>query len=182
VGAGLGVLGTAAFYGMYAVDRARRDRRRDLARRDDHVRRVFRQAQASLASVLGDVGGLYEDNLYLSTLYELLDLPTAPRTGGVTVGAVPGDGVRFDGRQLHLSRLEPAGAGRRQLHVPPGSKLAIVGENGSGKTTLIKLLAGLYQPTGGEVTRRRHAGARRGSRWRCAAASASSSRTSCATS
>ena len=35
--------------------------------------------------------------------------------------------------------------------MPPGSKLAIVGENGSGKTTLIKLLAGLYTPTTGRV-------------------------------
>ena len=37
------------------------------------------------------------------------------------------------------------------LHIPPGSKLAIVGENGSGKTTLIKLLTRLYEPTEGRI-------------------------------
>ncbi|HEY0195825.1 MAG TPA: ABC transporter ATP-binding protein, partial [Kofleriaceae bacterium] len=36
--------------------------------------------------------------------------------------------------------------------IPPGSKLAIVGENGSGKTTLIKLLTRMYEPSEGRVT------------------------------
>src|SRR5690606_16093901 len=37
------------------------------------------------------------------------------------------------------------------FHLPPGRKLALVGENGSGKTTLIKLLTRLYEPTSGRV-------------------------------
>jgi len=32
-----------------------------------------------------------------------------------------------------------------------GEKLALVGHNGAGKTTLVKLLCGLYQPTGGKI-------------------------------
>lgn len=44
-----------------------------------------------------------------------------------------------------------------QLNVPKwscaaGSRLAIVGRSGSGKTTFLKLLAGLLQPDGGEIT------------------------------
>jgi ATP-binding cassette subfamily B protein len=35
--------------------------------------------------------------------------------------------------------------------VEPGETVAIVGRSGSGKTTLIKLLAGLYEPTGGTI-------------------------------
>ena len=37
------------------------------------------------------------------------------------------------------------------LNIRPGEKLAVVGRNGAGKTTFIKLLAGLYDPTEGEV-------------------------------
>ena len=35
------------------------------------------------------------------------------------------------------------------LHLEPGSVVAIVGENGAGKSTLVKLLCRLYQPTAG---------------------------------
>lgn len=37
------------------------------------------------------------------------------------------------------------------LHVPPGQALAVVGVNGAGKSTIIKLLAGLYLPTSGDI-------------------------------
>lgn len=37
------------------------------------------------------------------------------------------------------------------LHIPDGSVVALVGENGSGKSTLVKLLLGLYEPSGGEI-------------------------------
>jgi ABC-type multidrug transport system fused ATPase/permease subunit len=35
--------------------------------------------------------------------------------------------------------------------IPAGSSTAIVGFNGAGKTTLVKLLCGLYEPTGGRI-------------------------------
>ncbi|HUR77612.1 MAG TPA: ATP-binding cassette domain-containing protein [Acidimicrobiales bacterium] len=38
------------------------------------------------------------------------------------------------------------------LEIPAGSSLAIVGSNGAGKTSLVKLLCGLYTPTGGRIT------------------------------
>ncbi len=153
-GLGLGMLGAVAFYGMYVwIAMAAIDRTITLGAMTMYVV-VFRQAQSTMGSVLADVGGLYEDNLYLSTLYELLDLPVpaAARGGGATVGTVPGDGVRFTDVSFTYPGADTPALSGVTLHVPPGSKLAIVGENGSGKTTLIKLLAGLYTPTSGSVT------------------------------
>lgn len=37
------------------------------------------------------------------------------------------------------------------LTLPAGSVVALVGENGAGKTTLVKLLTGMYAPSGGRV-------------------------------
>ena len=61
------------------------------------------------------------------------------------------DGVRFE----HVSFTYPGASEPAlvdiDLHLPPGSSLALVGENGSGKTTLIKLLTRLYAPDSGRV-------------------------------
>ena len=150
-GLGLGIVGALAFYGMYVwIALAAIDGDITLGAMTMYVV-VFRQAQATTSSLLGDVGGLYEDNLYLSTLYEVLDLPVKPRHTGATVGPTPGDGVRFDDVSFVYPGGDTPALDHVSLHVPPGSKLAIVGENGSGKTTLIKLLAGLYKPTSGRV-------------------------------
>ncbi|MEQ7007410.1 ABC transporter ATP-binding protein [Actinopolymorpha sp. B17G11] len=37
------------------------------------------------------------------------------------------------------------------VHLPAGSTVALVGDNGAGKTTVVKLLARLYDPTGGAI-------------------------------
>ena len=38
-----------------------------------------------------------------------------------------------------------------RLHIEPGKLIAIVGANGSGKTTLVKVIQGLYRPTGARI-------------------------------
>lgn len=111
---------------------------------------VFKQSQGALSASLGAVSGMYEDNLYLSNLYEFLDQPTEPEAGTLTEGAVPGDGIRFEG----VSFAYPGGAqvlDDISWHLAPGQSMALVGENGSGKTTLIKLLTRLYQPSRGRI-------------------------------
>lgn len=149
---GLGTLGNAAFYGMYLwIGIATIRGELSIGAMTMYVY-VFRQGQAALASALGDVGGMYEDNLYLSNLYEYLDTPTRQRSGTVTKGKSPGDGVRFEGVEFSYPGSHEIALAGIDLHIPPGSKLAIVGENGSGKTTLIKLLTRLYEPTRGRIT------------------------------
>ena len=37
------------------------------------------------------------------------------------------------------------------IYIRAGEKLALVGLNGAGKTTCVKLMCGLYHPTGGRI-------------------------------
>ena len=112
---------------------------------------VFRQGQGAVSAILSAIGGMYEDNLYLSTLYEYLDTPVTPRTGTARRGPDPGDGVRFEHVSFRYPGAETPALEDVSLHLQPGSSLALVGENGSGKTTLIKLLTRLYPPDSGRI-------------------------------
>ncbi|MCA9676227.1 MAG: ABC transporter ATP-binding protein [Myxococcales bacterium] len=150
-GLALGVIGTAAFYGAYVwIALAAVAGTLSIGAMTMYVV-VFKQGQSALASLLADVGGMYEDNLYLSSLYELLDEEVPATEGAATSGPDPGDGLRFEDVSFTYPGATTPALAHVSVHVPAGSKLAIVGENGSGKTTLVKLLARLYEPTEGRI-------------------------------
>ncbi|NJL64176.1 MAG: ABC transporter ATP-binding protein [Methylacidiphilales bacterium] len=112
---------------------------------------VFRQGQMTFSNTLTSIGGMYEDNLYLSNLYDFLEAEVPTSVGYATTGLKPGDGIRFENVTFtYPGNLQPA-LKNISLHLQPGEKLAIVGENGSGKTTLIKLLTRLYNPDSGRI-------------------------------
>jgi len=112
---------------------------------------VFRQGQATFASILSSVGGMYEDSLYLSNLYEFLEEEVLEPTGYATYGTFPGDGIRFEQVTFTYPGNDQPALKQISFHLRPGEKLAIVGKNGSGKTTLIKLLTRLYAPDSGRI-------------------------------
>nr|WP_062335292.1 ABC transporter ATP-binding protein [Herbidospora sakaeratensis] len=82
-------------------------------------------------------------------IFEYLDLKVDIHPGERVLDRVKGD-VRFE----HVDFSYGAGPTLTgvDVAVPPGSRLAIVGETGSGKTTLSYLLPRLYDVTGGRVT------------------------------
>ncbi|BCL35079.1 ABC transporter permease [Nostoc sp. MS1] len=112
---------------------------------------VFRQGQSTFANALTSIGGMYEDNLYLSNLYEFLEEKVTQPWGNATRGTKPQDGVRFENVSFTYPGSSKTALRNISLHLKPGEKLAIVGENGSGKTTLIKLLTRLYTPDSGRI-------------------------------
>jgi ATP-binding cassette subfamily B protein len=150
-GYALGLVSTLAFYCAYGwIAVAAAASRITLGQMTMYLL-LFKQGQSAVSSALSAIGGMYEDNLYLSNLYEYLEQPTEPPRAGVTEGERPGDGVRFEDVTFRYPGAATPALDGVSLHMRPGRALALVGENGSGKTTLIKLLARLYSPTGGRV-------------------------------
>jgi ATP-binding cassette subfamily B protein len=147
----LGLISTAAFYAAYAWIAVSAVRGEITLGQMTMYVLLFRQGQAAVSASLAAIGGMYEDNLYLSTLYDYLDTPVDAPLGTATRGPSPGDGVRFEGVSFtYPGSTEPA-VSDVSFHLQPGRSLALVGENGSGKTTLIKLLTRLYVPTTGRI-------------------------------
>ncbi len=82
-------------------------------------------------------------------VFEYLDLPVDLHEGRRELAPVRGE-LRFDDVWFGYAPGEPTLEGV-DLVVPPGGKLALVGETGSGKTTLGYLAARLYDPDRGAV-------------------------------
>lgn len=147
----LGLLGTLTFYAAYAwVVFATVLGQITLGDMTMYLL-VFKQGQTAISTCLTSISGMYEDNLYLSNLYEYLEQPVPGEAGSVTQGEQPGDGLRFEGVYFTYPGSQRPAIQNFNLHLQPGKSLALVGENGSGKTTLIKLLTRLYDPDQGRI-------------------------------
>lgn len=112
---------------------------------------LFKQGQSAVAAMLSAIGGMYEDNLYLSNLYEYLEQPPEVLGGALATGPNPERGIEFDSVSFTYPGADTKALDNINLTIRPGESLALVGVNGSGKTTLIKLLAGLYAPQTGTI-------------------------------
>ena len=92
----LGLVSSAAFYGAYAwIALATIDGAISLGEMTMYLL-LFKQGQSAVAAMLGAVGGMYEDNLYLSNLYDYLEQPSGGAPGTATAGIDPRAGIEFD--------------------------------------------------------------------------------------
>jgi ATP-binding cassette subfamily B protein len=114
---------------------------------------AFQRGQEFLREMFGGLAGLYEDQLFLTSLYEFLDLdqrvaePAAPRP----IPRPLRKGIAFDHVTFRYPTATRNAVEDVTLVIRPGEHVAFVGENGSGKTTLVKLLCRLYDPTAGAI-------------------------------
>lgn len=115
---------------------------------------AFQRGLGFLGQVLGGMAGLYEDNLFLSSLFEFLDLkpkiedPVHP----LPVPRPMQKGIVFDRLRFHYPAGKKDVLKDISFSIEPGEVVALVGESGSGKTTLTKLLCRLYDPVDGNIS------------------------------
>ncbi|MEM9487863.1 MAG: ABC transporter ATP-binding protein, partial [Myxococcota bacterium] len=85
-----GLFSTAAFYGAYIwIALATIAETITLGEMTMYIM-IFKQGQSALSSILTAIGGMYEDNLYLSNLYEFLEETIPPPLGTAVEGPEPG--------------------------------------------------------------------------------------------
>src|SRR5208282_3180594 len=125
-GFGLGLLGTAALYGGYVWIAAATVLGAMSVGQMTMYLMLFRQGQSSVSAALSAVSGLYEDNLYLSNLFEYLEQPVSQHGGAKLLGPTPGDGIRFEDVEFIYPGAGTAALSDIDLHVRPGESLALV--------------------------------------------------------
>jgi ATP-binding cassette, subfamily B, bacterial len=113
---------------------------------------AFRQGMVYIRELLGSVGGLYEDSLFIGDIFEFLNLKeniVALQPEIVPVGL---------NKSLSVENLSFTYPGNNSttinnvsFEIKKGEIVALVGPNGAGKSTLAKLMCRLYDPEKGSV-------------------------------
>jgi len=110
----------------------------------------LQRIQSTLKTCLQSWVQLLQQRVFLKDLFQYLDLPEENRKNGTLNQNFSGELVcrdlyfKYPGSEKWV--LEGI-----NLEVKEGEIIAIVGANGSGKSTLVKLMAGLFMPTQGEI-------------------------------
>lgn len=147
----LSLAGTLAFYGAYA-GMAIGAARGALTLGEVTLYLVaFRQGQQAFQSCLAAVGSMFEDNLYMTNLFEYFAIPVTGPSTLPPERVRDEEGIRFENVGFRYPGQEKWALQGLDLFIPKGRSLALVGHNGAGKTTFIKLLARLYEPTEGRI-------------------------------
>ena len=147
----LSLLGTGAFYGSYALMALAAAAGRLTLGNMVLLAMAFRQGQQAFQSILTAIGGMYEDNLYMSNLFAYLAIEVDAPLLMLTTGDSVDEGIVFDDVGFQYPGQKSWALRHVSLRIAKNESLALVGHNGAGKTTFIKLLSRLYEPTEGRI-------------------------------
>ncbi|MCU1633438.1 MAG: transporter related, partial [Micrococcaceae bacterium] len=114
-----------------------------------YVQQIVSRALSTANNLVSSLSSIDEDLANLKDYEQFMDFPLSTDADG-RLEAAP---TVVDLRDIHFTYAGSEDEVLRGISMTfeRGTHVAIVGENGAGKSTLIRVLAGLYQPSRGEV-------------------------------
>jgi len=113
---------------------------------------ALQAGRASLELLMANINGVYEESLYVGDFNDFCDRGLTRIPDRLDSGPLPPPAeVTATGVGLRYPDTDRWALREVSLRIGAGETIALVGENGSGKTSFAKLLAGLYQPTEGQL-------------------------------
>lgn len=114
------------------------------------------QLNSAFLSLMLALAQLYEAQLFLAHLFDFLALEATVEKGGRRTNCADDTNpvcpcIEFRDVTFWYPDTEKKAIDHLSFTLYPGEVMALVGKNGAGKTTLVKLLAGLYRPTQGQI-------------------------------
>ena len=154
VGTALSILGTAGYYGAYAIILMRTVQGDISIGSLTFLAGSFARSRDLIQRLLMSASGIHEQALYLRDLFIFFEMkPTiVSRPGARPVPRPLRSGFVFEDVGFQYPGSDRWAVRHVHFELRAGERIALVGENGAGKTTLTKLLARLYDPTEGRIT------------------------------
>jgi len=153
MGSLLSFLGTIAYYGAYVFIILQTISATITVGTLTFLAGSFQRMRGMLQSIMNRFSMITESALYLDDLFGFFEIkPTINLNGAARKVPQPiQKGFTFENVGFKYPNSEIWALRHLTFNIPPGQKLALVGENGAGKTTLVKLLARLYEPNEGRI-------------------------------
>lgn len=114
---------------------------------------AFQKGLSFLKELLANLAGLYEDNLFLTNLFDFLSLQSVirePENPKLFPKKLV-EGIEFKNVYFKYPMTSTNVLADVSMKINAGEIIAIVGDNGAGKTSLVKLICRLYDPSNGEI-------------------------------
>lgn len=114
---------------------------------------AFNRGQGVMRSLLGNMGQIHNNSLFLKNLFEFLALKPAIADPAQPVPAPEAihEGICLRDITFRYPMSDRPILQQFNLTIPAGKVVAIVGDNGAGKSTLVKLLCRFYDPEVGSI-------------------------------
>ncbi|MEE4215216.1 MAG: ABC transporter ATP-binding protein, partial [Bacteroidales bacterium] len=113
---------------------------------------AFRMGMTYIKQILGATAGLYEDSLFISDVFEFLDLEEkiVVMPPVVDVSSLRSN-IRIENLYFRYPSSSHDVLKGINMKIERGETVALVGANGAGKTTLVRMLCRLYDPQAGKI-------------------------------